>query len=1271
MPMTQKTFYELKSVVDPNLYQFSCQFKIEKSGVFQFKILNANTQELTKIIYINVYPEIQFPTKNVPVGGLSIQTNIVRVMGKLKDWESHYQTLSECGYNAVHLTPVQPIGPSGSAYSIVDRDDISDLLFDDALNKQQKLELLQKTVTTLRNKYNVASIIDIVLSHISSASPVALEHPEICYTIDNCPHLKVGYGFDKLLHQCINDVINSNYPDNIGIFKKPSDVKDFMTFFKENYMIPATRGTNGTSEELAERIIEFVSVDGSYERIISLVPDLDGFIRALDVLNVDYYRHYDNDVNAAIQNCENNLNYSCFNPSGPRHQKFTKEEHILPYYFQVIEGKNSRGESVSVVAAHHGWIFGGDPFFDFVGDKNSKVYIRREAIVWEDSLKLNYGNTYVGHEYLWDHMASYAKTMAKLFDGFRLDNCHSVPLVALEYILEQSRQVNNSLVVLAELFADNQDAVTQYVVRCGIQGLVREALHAKSATDLNGVAYQSSWFKPVGGIYEEFLYDELPADPQPMDGWTYDLTHDNEPQEGSRNSNDSLATSAVVAMTIGCTGSVRGYDELVPYRISCVTETRTYRKYNWSDKRTVGISAGKKSLNQLHERLAVEGYTEFYAETNGNVISLTRRNPHTNKIIVMYVHTSFVGNYLACPENSTFTIPDYKFSKFLFFGALTTGLLNLSKTKTNEIYGNQCICDFSDDFDVVQNFLTIQNKENAVELKFLQFPHGSIVCFELDLLNPPNPRWEIPKCEFTSEELTTLFFQTPDEIGVPPFHLSDGNYLKFVGLGGVLPLLCNDLSQPLYRKLRDGVLEHLIPYLTQQINQTTIGIFLKNALNEIAPLLSPNVVPSHVGINTSSLCAGHTHFSTGYMRNWGRDTFISLRGLLLQNHRYKEAENTICGYLCALRHGLIPNLLDGGVNPRYNARDATWFCLGAIVDYCRMVPNGKNILEKTIYRIDISQQGVTRINKHKNKVMTVVDCIQEILEAHANGIHFREKNAGPQIDSVMTSEGFNVDIVLDKSTGMISGGSESNCGTWMDKMGSSHRAGNSGFPGSSRDGADVEIQGLLMKVLHWINTDKVYPYDHVKIRMYGEYQFKQWEEVLVSNFHKHFYKVWPDYQLRPNFLVTLVEAPELFVGHEKEVKIALQTTQQYLVGPLGMRTLDPTDWNYRPDYYNDDNDDFATANGLNYHNGPEWVWPYGYYVMAVLMYNPNDLGNKELLAQCRSLLFNHCKHITNDVWMSLPELTNKNGSPCYASCASQAWSIATVFDAVKRIEESN
>ncbi len=81
------------------------------------------------------------------------------------------------------------------------------------------------------------------------------------------------------------------------------------------------------------------------------------------------------------------------------------------------------------------------------------------------------------------------------------------------------------------------------------------------------------------------------------------------------------------------------------------------------------------------------------------------------------------------------------------------------------------------------------------------------------------------------------------------------------------------------------------------------------------------------------MSAGLPHFSTGWTRCWGRDTFMSFKGIFLIPGHINEAREVILMFATTLRHGLIPNLLDRGSNPRYNCRDAAWWFIKAIKEF--------------------------------------------------------------------------------------------------------------------------------------------------------------------------------------------------------------------------------------------------------------------------------------------------------------------------------------------------
>mmetsp|Transcript_21127 Transcript_21127/g.20959 ORF Transcript_21127/g.20959 Transcript_21127/m.20959 type:complete len:287 (-) Transcript_21127:571-1431(-) len=222
-----------------------------------------------------------------------------------------------------------------------------------------------------------------------------------------------------------------------------------------------------------------------------------------------------------------------------------------------------------------------------------------------------------------------------------------------------------------------------------------------------------------------------------------------------------------------------------------------------------------------------------------------------------------------------------------------------------------------------------------------------------------------------------------------------------------------------------------------------------------------------------TLAAGLPFLASEESRIFGRDSLIALKGLFLCTSMYKQAKDILLYFASLVKNGLIPNIANQS-RTRYNSRDTTWLFLQRIIDYINIVPDGKDIFDE---EVQLKYPSSTQTQKIK-------DIIQYILQAHSSGMFFIEEGAGPELDTRMKDEGFNIEINLDPITGFIYGGNRWNCGTWMDILGSSDKAENRFIPASPRDGAPIELTALLYSVISSLlklNEQGIYPYSEVKL----------------------------------------------------------------------------------------------------------------------------------------------------------------------------------------------
>jgi predicted glycogen debranching enzyme len=296
----------------------------------------------------------------------------------------------------------------------------------------------------------------------------------------------------------------------------------------------------------------------------------------------------------------------------------------------------------------------------------------------------------------------------------------------------------------------------------------------------------------------------------------------------------------------------------------------------------------------------------------------------------------------------------------------------------------------------------------------------------------------------------------------------------------------------------------------------------------------------------TSIIAGYPWFS-----DWGRDTFISMRGLLLCTGRFKEALEVLTEFAALQRRGLVPNCFDDGSGmPEYNTVDGSLWFVHTACEYLRL--SGDRV-------------GFSRIRQA---------CLN-VIDAYRAGTDF--------------------DIRMD-SDGLITAGGPGTQLTWMD-------AKRDGVVFTPRHGKPVEINALwysdLMELAVAIEPDA--PPRAKELRELADRTRRSFEpafwnvdrgclnDVLIPSGGG-----WtPNAQVRPNQIFA-VSQPYSALRDDRQAAV-LARMRARLLTPMGLRTLDSSDPGYKARYEGSLWDRDAA-----YHNGTVWPWLIGPYCEAVL-----------------------------------------------------------------------
>lgn len=343
----------------------------------------------------------------------------------------------------------------------------------------------------------------------------------------------------------------------------------------------------------------------------------------------------------------------------------------------------------------------------------------------------------------------------------------------------------------------------------------------------------------------------------------------------------------------------------------------------------------------------------------------------------------------------------------------------------------------------------------------------------------------------------------------------------------------------------------------------------------------------------TSIIAGYPWFT-----DWGRDTMISLPGILLHTGRISEAKDLLLDYAASMQEGLIPNRFTESGGADYNTVDASlWFV---------------NAVYKTL--------SLEWDEKFAKKIFPK---LAELVAAHQKGTRFG--------------------IRVDPQDGLLTQGEPGLQLTWMDaKIGD--------WVVTPRHGKPVEVNGLwinALRIIEWLSEKlgkDASGYAEAARTAEASFEGKFWHEG-----RGHYLDTADpmDVSLRPNQVIAM--ALPFGPAKGKTALRALEVVERHLLTQVGLRTLGPEEPGYLGRYEGP-----LPELDAAYHQGTVWPWLLGPYCTAIVKLRGDTAEAKRILKNARGML-------TERGLGGIAEVYDGDVPQNPSGCPWQAWSVAEIF----------